>query len=484
MNVRRRNPIGKWIKDYMVPIIWFLFILILMFSLFSWNWDTTKDVDLENKVWLELKLDGLNTESYIVYPWDYKKKIEWSTSLYKWEKVTVKDGSVTLTMNWIWSFKVNKLWEFKYLESWDFSLDSSDLWLNSTQWANINMTFARVKVAESSNISFSQNEMWSTIYLLNWFAEVENLAWESTVLASGQKITISRLNANNEDIDLSLLKENIDDYYKQSDWFIKNNWASFLNMDKTGEKTTSTWSTTIVTNSKSGLISFNNLSDESNVSSDTIDILWKISSEDIVKITLNWSNAVINKEAKTFKFEKVSVPNKENDLVFKVIDDANDLLSKFIYTIYYDWWAVKNNTNSAFKVKTFDVDGSKFIFTTIKDSWISKSLNGKTTYTTYWDFLTIYWKVTAKGIKSISVDWYELKSFNGSSWRYHPSILNNNLNKWTNVYEIKYYWDNKKILYTNHFTIIKKDVVVKKEVPAEVKKVEETEKYSDEAKIN
>jgi hypothetical protein len=42
-------------------------------------------------------------------------------------------------------------------------------------------------------------------------------------LANDQKITVSRLDASSEDVDLSLLKETIDDYYKQSDWFIKNN---------------------------------------------------------------------------------------------------------------------------------------------------------------------------------------------------------------------------------------------------------------------
>jgi hypothetical protein len=39
---------------------------------------------------------------------------------------------------------------------------------------------------------------------------------------------------------------------------------------------------------------------------------------------------------KTFKFENIAVPLKENNLVFKVMDDANDVLSKFVYTIYND----------------------------------------------------------------------------------------------------------------------------------------------------
>ena len=471
MNMRRRSSVQKEIRDYIVPIVWLLLIIILIFSVFSGDDDTSNELNLENKVGIELNLDSATTESFIVYPWDYKKQIEWGVSLYKGEKVIVKDGTVSLSLLGLWDFKLNKLWELKYLENWDFSLYSSDLWLNSVGGVNIDMSYASVKVGDNTHISFSQNEMGSTVYLINWFAEVTNLVWESTVLASGQKITVSRLDASSEDIDLSLLKENIDDYYKQSDWFILNNWNSYLQLSDDDWEETSTGTISSYVWSTTRLLNLTNLSDESNVSSDTIMVSWNFVDDEITKITLNWENAVINSELKTFKFEKVSVANRENDLVFKVYDDANDLLSKFIYTVYFDWAAVVSNTTSKFKVQTFDVDWSQFIFTTIKD-WVSKALNGKTTYTTYGDFLTIYWNVTAKWIASVSVDWYTLKSFNWTTWRYHPSVINNNLNIWTNVYEVKYYDDNWKILYTNHFTIIKKSIEIKKE-----------ETYSDEVKI-
>ena len=471
MNMRRRGSVQKEIRDYIVPIVWLLLIIILIFSVFSGDDESSNQLDLENKVWIELSLNSSNTESFIEYPWDYKKQIEWDISLYKWEKVIVKNGTVSLSMLWLWDFRLNKLWEFKYLENGDFSLYSSDLWINSVSWINVNMSYASVKVWDNTHISFSQNEMGSTVYLINWFVEVTNLVWESTVLASGQKITVSRLDASSEDIDLSLQKENIDDYYKQSDWFILNNWSRYLNLSDDDSEESSTWTTISSVWFTDRLINLTNLSDEANVSSDTIVISWNFEDEEITKITLNWDSAAFNSELKTFKFENVSVANRENDLVFKVYDDANDLLSKFIYTVYFDGATSASNTTSKFKVQTFDVDGSQFTFTTIKD-WVSKQLNWKTTYTTYWDFLTIYWNVTAKWIDSVSIDWYTLKSFNWSSWRYHPSIINNNLNIWTNVYEIKYYDENWKVLYTNHFTIIKKAAEIKTE-----------ETYSNEAKI-
>ncbi len=471
MNVRRRkDTIQKWLKDYLVPIIGGLLIIVLIFSFFSGSNEPTQ-IDLENKVWLELTMDSPSTESYIEYPGNFKKKIEWDISLYKWEKVIVKEGSVSLALFGSGDFKVDKLWELKYLENGDFSILSSNLWLNSTLWVNLQMRFADVKVGENTHISFSQNEMWSTVYLINWFAEVTNLAWESTVLDNWQKITVSRLDANSEDLDMSLLKENIDDYYKRSDWFIKNNWNSYLWLNEDDDKTW-TWSTkTISTGNK--LLNFTNLSDEANVSSDTIDVSWNFTDEYITKIVLNGTEAKINTESKTFKIENVSVANKENDLVFKVYDDSNDLLSKFIYVVYYNGWSDTNTSTSKFSVKTFDVDGSQFIFTTLKDSWVSKQLNWKTTYSTYWDYLTIYWKVTAEWIKNVSVNGYTLKSFNWSTWRYHPSVVNDNLSVWTNVYEIKYYSEAWKVVYTNHFTIIKKKIEEK-----------ETKVISDEVKVD
>lgn len=471
MNVRRRGAVEKGLRDYIVPIIWLLLIIILIFNVFSSDSDTWLEV--ENKIWLNIELEWINSESFISYPWDNKEQIVWDSVLYKWEKVIVKEWMLSLSMVWIWDFKVNKLWEFKYLENWDFSLYSSDLWFNSDSSTNIEMRFASVKVWENTHIAFSQNEMWSTIYLVNWFAEVSNLAWESTVLASGQKITISRLDANKEDLDLSLLKENIDDYYKQSDWFIINNWVSYLvnenDEENLDEENTSSWTISKLSSNK--LINFTNLYDEANVSSNSIDVSWNFTDETISKIMLNWDEAIINKELKTFKFENVSVENKENDFIFKVYDDSNDLLSKFVYVIYYDWASVESVLKSKFNVQTFDVDGSQFVFTSIKDGTVL-SLNWKTSYTTYWDFLTIYWEVKAKWIKSVKVNDYLLQSYNGSTWRYHSSSTNNNLSVGTNIYEVKYYDESDKLVYTNNFMIIKKDANQDKEV------------YSDEAKVN
>lgn len=460
MNVRRRNQIQKWLRDYMVPIIWAFLIILLLFSLFSGG-DDTKQIDLENKVWMSITMNWASSEAYIVYPGNNKVKIEWDISLYKWEEIIVKEWNVSLNLLWLWDLRLSKLWDLKYLENGNFSLLNSDLWLNSTDAVNVAMKFATVNVWANSNISFSQNEVESSVYLLSGSAEVFNIAWESTVLWAGQKITIPRLDANKK-VDLSLNKTNLDDYDKQSEWFILNNWASYLTNDseietQSGSLDTSSWTTDstnkIIWSNHSNVITFANLIDESNVSSSSISISWNYFDDNVTSISVNWKEAVLNTNLKTFKFENVAVPEKENDLVFKVMDDANDTLAKFVYTIYYAWGTTASTNSSSssgwgnFKVQTYNVDGTQFTFTepTTKD-----------TYSTTDDFVTIRWAVLAKWISKVTVNDFTLSSFNWGTWRYHAATANNNLSVWTNIYEVKYFDEAGKLVYTNYFTIILK----------------------------
>ncbi len=457
--IRRRwsnSVLQKNIKDYIVPIIWWILVLFLIFSLFSWDsWNETK-TNIENQSWISVKLDSDLSSATLIYPWDYKKELEWDQTLYKWEKVLVKQGTVSLSLDNLVNFKVNRLWELTYLENWDFLVTSWEIWLDTSKSINLNMNFASLKIDENSHLSFSQNEVESTIYLISWFVEVTNLVWKNTVLAPGEKITISRADASKKDLDLTIIKENIDQFFLKSDWFILNKWAIYVslnskeNTDNIGSWTTFTWSTIVWSNGD--LLTFNNLVDESNVSSSLIKISWSYVNSDISSITVNWKSAVLDKTTNTFKFENIDVSNKENDLVFKIYDDSNDIISRFVYTVYYSLGSSGNITSTSwsttnwFKVQTFSADWSDFTFTAPTTT---------NTYTSNENFITIKWKVNAEWIDKVTVNDFELWSFNGSTWRYHADVEYNNLADWTNVYEVKYFSD-WKLVFTNYYTIIRK----------------------------
>jgi len=452
----------KNIKDYIVPIIWWILVLFLIFNLFSGDSSNDTKTSVENQSGISVSLDSDSSSATIVYPWDYKKEIEWDSMLYKWEKVLVKQWTISLNFDNLVNFKINKLWELTYLENWDFSITSGEIWLDTTKSVNLNMNFANLKIDENSHLAFSQNEVESTIYLISWFVEVSNLSWKNTVLAPWEKITISRTDASKSDVDLTLLKENIDQFFLKSDWFILNKWSLYITNDpetSTGELLSQTGTLNNSSNLSIGneMLSFNNLVDESNVSSPIIKISGTYTNLDISSVTVNWKSAILDKSAMTFQFDNVDVSNKENDLVFKIFNDSNEQISRFVYTVYYSLWSSNNNTTvtpdivqetktSWLKVQNFSADGSDFTFT---------SPTTQDTYTSTENFITIRWKVNAEWIDKVTINDFELWSFNGSTWRYHADVEYNNLAEWTNVYEIKYFSAGK-LVYTNYFTIIRK----------------------------
>ena len=464
---KRAGSVSKYLKDYIVPIIWLGLIILLIYSVFSGSStnETENSIKYENQIGINITLDNDLTNGYIVYPGENKKTIEGDVSLYKWERVLVKEGSVSLDFPSVWNFRLDKNGDLKYDENGDLSLKSSDLWLNTTSKLTINMEYAKVFVWENSHLSLSQNEVESTIYLLSGTAEVRNLSWISSVLWEWHKVAISRLNASNDNFDLSLQKEDLDDFFQSSDWFIKNNVRSYLAMNN--EEQSGSGATESSTTFLEGVISFNNLLDESYVSSDNIDISGTYSSENNVSvIRLNWIEATLDEENNTFTFEWVGTSSRENDLVFKVYDDSNDLISKFIYVVYHQWWEVDDVAVWGFSVKHYDVDGSKFTFT---------SPTTKDTFTTTATFVTIKWAVLEKWVSKVSVNGYDLKSFNGSTWRYHADVRYNNLKTGTNIYEVKYFDSTGKVIYINNFKIVKK-VAGSSIVPT-------NDTYSDEASV-
>ncbi|RKW24616.1 hypothetical protein D8B46_01075 [Candidatus Gracilibacteria bacterium] len=461
------NSFSKNIKDYIVPIIGGILILFLIWSLFL-KGGNKAPVNDENRVGIAITKDA-DSGASISYAGGSKRDISEVKALYKGEKITVSSGRVKLSDANV-SINLNKLGELKYLENGVLSLYSGEAWVDTNAAIDMEMRFVKLKIPANAHISLSQNEVMSTIYVISGNVEVSNLKGKSTVVKAMEKIEIARELASDEKADLELKKQPIDSFFTKSSWFTVNNGESYVNSSNTGstDDKTGTGSATGSTKtgtgktikSKSGaaisgkskLLTFSNLLDESNVSSNPISVSGAYDTEEVAKIEVNGKIATLNPETGTFKVEGVSVPNKSNDLVFKVFNKDEELKEKFVYTVYYEAGASGTNggnsgNDSTFKVNTFEVDGSKFAFT---------SPTRESTYTTFEDFVTIRGYVSATGIDKVSVNDFVLKSFDGKNWRYHARTDYGNLANGTNVYEIKYF-SGETMVYKNYFTIIKKD---------------------------
>ena len=443
--VRRHNTAVKNIKDYAVPLIAGFLLLILLYAFFS-EWDTNTPQETivnENQVGLDVTLNGGDTQGSIIYSWEYKKPIDANATLYKWERVAITQWDASITFPSVADFRLNKLGEILYNEDGSISLSSWELWVNTISNLDVQMKYASIDLQSNSHVSLSQNEVGSTIYLLSGLVEVSNLSGQSTILSPWQKVTISSLDSRSEDVDMDVLREDIDDYFTTTSWFIKNNGSLYLgSLEEEKENTPKLlWSA-------SKYIDFDNIIDESQISDSTMDITWEYDVNTVGKIELNGVAAELNSTSGRFLFAGVSLASTTNDLIFKIYDTNEDIVSKIVYTLYYSW-GTSTNSLGAFSVTNYDVDASQYKFT-------QPSVNG--IFSTFGDFVTIRWSVSDENVASVAVNGYTLQSFNGSTWRYHASIQNDNLQTGTNVYEVKYFDSAGMLIYTNDYTIVKKVV--------------------------
>lgn len=450
--VTRRHPnqLKKILKDYAVPLIGWFLILLLIISFISWWDDASEKAVKENQTGLTLTLDTIDTEAYVMYSWDFKKKIEPGTALwlYKWEKVVVKSGNVIVS----WDFgeaNVNKLGEYKYEADGSFSLASSDVWLKNSSNLTVAMRYASLDIGEESVVNMSQNEVGSTVYLLKGFIEVRNLAGKNTVLAPGQKITVSRVDAAKNDIDLSTLKEDLDSFFKSSDWYIKNDGDSYTTI-------TSSWDDTQSGSTQTGslketvwsALSFDNISDEQSFNESSITISGKLLNDSITKVKIGEKEAEVNKEAKTFTFKDVALDEKVNDIIVRAYDDAGELISKNGFTLYSNGGTSSTEKESLFEVTNYSLDSKDFKFLAPKEN----------PYTTTENVVTIEGTVPPRLVAKIVVWDFTLSKFPKfwTYWKYHANSEFGNLKDGLNVYEVKYYDENDKLIHTNAFSIIKK----------------------------
>jgi len=478
MRNRKTNNI-KNIKDYIVPIIIFSLIFTLLYFAFSdsnstSNW--TNDIPNNNSKTsksLEITFWSIDAEVEVIDNANKKRSLKNWWFLNMWESIIIKSWDVAFSVPEKANFKLNTNWKIIYLDNSDIKLESNSLWVETINKQNILTKYATISIWQNSIANIEQNEVNSTLYLLKWKAEIKTLAGLNTFISPWKKILISNKNTSDADLDLNLLKEDFDAYFPISDWYLKNNGWVYTNAESSNNIESSTWvligSGKIEVEKKnmniSGLLSFDNIYDEWFVNSKVINVSWKFLDNRISKIIINWKKAIINSENKIFNLVWVNTGNKENDIKIKIYDSENNILWKYLYTLYYNEWKNTNDSAGFSKVNTesYPVNWEDFIIN------IPTVTNGET----YSSENTFYWTVKNPNVKSVTVNGYKLKTFNWKKFRYHAFEKYNNLWEWVNNYEIKYFNAAWEVILKKYVTINKKS-----------KKLKSSKKISNEAGIN
>ena len=471
----RNNNLSKTLKDYTIPFVWLFLILILLYNFFSW-WNPSDNNTLDTsvvseKLWeVQVSLWNSNSKAYIIYESWKKVEIEDTIFLQKSEKISVESWNINIDFPLFAKMKLREKGELIYKADWTIFLESGNLWVEAMKNIDLFMKFSEISIPSGNIINLSQNELESIVYSIYWDTLVSNLAWNSVKLQNLEKIIIKSKEASSTNNNLDSDKKEIDDYFKLSAWFKENNWDKLLK-NINNEELTGSLLDSNKENLKdlSKLINFDNITDEEYVKTNIIDLVWRYSTINVWKITINNIEAKLDLELWTFLIKWFSLNSKVNDLVIKIFDKDFNLISKEILTIYTknSWsilntsWIKTNNTLENFPVRATD-----FIIYEPSKTWKISTKSNQ---------VTIRWKVTNTKIKSVLVNNYKLKSFNWSTWRYHAFVEQWTLKDWTNNYEIKYLDKNWKLIYKEYYSIYK-----------ELKKVVNTEKkkISDESKIN
>ena len=472
----RNNNLSKTLKDYAVPIVGLVLILILLFSVFSWdnkqeNKETKQNIESQNSIQAPtISLANWDTKAYIIYENGRKEEIKWNSILQKSEKIEVESWKVLVDFPMFAKMNLDEKAELLYKDDWTVVLNSWQIWLEALDNIDLFMKYANVSIPSWAIVNLKQNDLESNIYSISGDILVSNLAWKSAQLHSKEKLTIKSKDATSWDINLDSLKKQLDDYFKLSSWFKENNWDKIIEnkevVDNFNSGSLSTWSL-LEDNGlekNTDLISFDNLKDESYVKTDNLNIVGRYDPLKVSKITINNLEAKLNSELGTFSIKWFKLNSKINDLVIKIFDKNWNIISKKILTIYTNKISNSSNNIISNKVENFPVRATDFIIyePTTTGKLVTKSSQ-----------ITIRWKVKNKNVAKVLVNDYRLKSFNWSTWRYHAFVEQGTLKPWANNYEIKYLDKDWNLIYKEYYSIYK-----------EIPKTKQTKKFSWEAKIN
>ena len=404
---------------------------------------------------------GTGADVSIYMSGNSKKQITAAERLYPTDDhVEVKTGNVTLSIDQDNAkITLDELAEAAYLGKNNnknaISLLNSYAWVE-TPAATLDIQLKNFTVTPNAGaiVMVSQNTRASNVYVLQGSAVV---LFKGTVasVGVGQELTV----ITNEVNTLTKIDDQVkplDDLIRTTPLFIKNNGAAILaagtgtgattssGASGTGTLANSGSTTTDATNGQ--VITITSPIDESSVKGSTVDIQGNILSNAVTKVTLGDHEALIDPATHTFSYQGYPIAPPTADIIYRADDGSGETLAKGIMTLHVG--ADRSNRPKP-TVTTYPLSSKDFPITRPTDN----------PYKTSEDVVRIEGTVPADSVDHITINDYRLGSFRSSNtkWHYFANKDTGNLNTGINLYTVKYYDADNKLLHTTLFTIVKDD---------------------------
>ena len=307
-----------------------------------------------------------------------------------------------------------------------------------------------------------QNTRASNVYVLKGNAII---LFKGTVanVGVGQQLTVMTTEVNTL-IKIADEVKPLEDAVRTSPLFVKNNGTAVLASSSatgglltgtgaagSGATLTGTVSSTgaslDASNSNGQVITVTAPQDEATVKGTSVDVEGRVWSDSVTKVIINEHEALLDSSTHSFVYHDLPLSGQKVDIVYRAYGTGGTIIGKGLLTVYV------NNKDSKSKPKptvtTYPLSNKDFVITSPKDN----------PYKTTDDTVRVDGTVPVDTVDHITINDYPLKSFasNGTKWHYFANKDTGNFNTGINLYTIKYYSVDDRLLYTSLFTIVKDD---------------------------
>lgn len=445
-----RNPSSLRKKEGVIPWKWII-IVIVIFTVLSVLRGLGGNADQNLWKWITVSWSG----TFVVTNKDGVKK-----DINVWEKFYESDllfsvisGSAELADVW-GKFWLDKNSEISHIDnsSGGYLLSQWRMWIEASKDINLSLKHIDIKLQDGDIVLLEQQRIYSIVYVLKWDVTI-GWSGRETLLKTGKRIMVSQSNLINPWVALESLIGDIDDSIQQNAFFLARDGKTLLENFKLSWADKN-WSWTINSiswswmslNSWNGnkVIMITSPIDGSIIKGWVVTVEGKTLSSLVKKIVVNDQSIQISPSTQAFRSSPISVTTSTIDIVYRAYDAGNNLLERWVLTLYSD---EKQAGSEKLVPKTFPTSDKDFHI-------ISPNENP---YKTTLSAVTVSGTVPKWAVEYITVNNFRLKKFvaQSTNWYYYANISYQTMKEWFNLYEIRFYWQNDTLLSTQLFTIIK-----------------------------